>query len=260
MDEPSIIASAPGQRERRWGRILALSGFCGALLAALAAMAAGFGSRGGLWHFRTGFAILTWAAWGGLIAAAISLCGAIAALPTRQFRSAAIALLGLIAGVIIFAVPYSWQATARAVPPIHDISTDLDHPPNFVAILPLRQGALNPAEYGGSEVALQQRSAYPDIKTVRLNTQPEEAFNRALAVALDLGWEVIAAVPAEGRIESTDTTFWFGFTDDIVIRITPAADHALIDVRSVSRVGRSDVGTNARRIRAFMQRIVTPST
>lgn len=255
MSEAKRIASTPGQRGGRWSRILALCGFYGALLAAVVALAAGFGSRGGLWHFRTGFTMLTWAARGGLFAATIALCGAIAALPARQIRSAGLALLGLIIGMISFVVPYSWQSAARAVPPIHDISTDLDQPPNFVAILPLRRNASNPAEYGGSEVALQQRGAYPDIQTIPLNARPEEAFNRALAVARDLGWEVVAVVPAERRIEMTDTTFWFGFIDDIVIRITPAADRSLVDIRSVSRVGKSDVGTNARRIRAFMQRL-----
>lgn len=258
MTAKENVASDPEQRGARRARIIAGCGFYGALLAAVAAVAAGFGSRGGFWHFRTGFAILTWAAWGGLAAAVIALCGAIAALLTRQLRSAGLALFGVVVGMIIFTVPFSWRATARAVPPIHDISTDLDQPPSFVAILPLRRDAPNPAEYGGSEVALQQRDAYPDIKTVRLNVRPEEAFSRALAAARDLGWEIVAAVPAEGRIESTDTTFWFGFTDDIVIRVTPAADHSLIDIRSVSRVGRSDVGTNARRIRAFTQKIVTP--
>lgn len=252
------IAKSPEQRGGRWARILAGCGFYGALFATIAAVAAGFGSRGGLWHFRTGFAILTWAAWGGLAAAVISLCGSMASLPTRQLRSAGFGLFGVVVGMIIFTVPYSWQAQARAVPPIHDISTDLDHPPSFVAILPLRKDAPNPAAYGGSEVALQQRDAYPDINTVRLNVRPEEAFSRALAAARDLGWNVVTAVPGEGRIEATDTTFWFGFTDDIVIRITPAADHSLTDVRSVSRVGRSDVGTNARRIRAFTKKIMTP--
>lgn len=258
MSETETVTSTSQQNGGRWARILANCGFYGALLAAVAAGAAGFGSRGGLWHFRTGFAILTWAAWGGLAAAVISLCGSIASLPTRQLRSAVLALFGVIVGMIIFTVPFSWRATARAVPPIHDISTDLDHPPSFVAILPLRRDAPNPAAYGGSEVALQQRDAYPDITTVRLNVRPEEAFSRALAAARDLGWEVVAAVPEEGRVEASDTTFWFGFIDDIVIRITPATDHALIDIRSVSRVGRSDVGTNARRIRAFTEKIMTP--
>jgi hypothetical protein len=255
MDKTTMVANAPGRSVGRWGKILALCGLYAALLAALAALAAGFGSRGGLWHFRIGFAILTWAAWGGLVAAVISLFGAITAVKERQFRSGGLALFGLVIGVIIFAVPFSWQATARAVPAIHDITTDIDNPPLFVAILPLRKDAPNPAWYGGSEVAFQQRTAYPDIRTGILNVRPEEAFNRALATARTLGWKVVDAVPAEGRIEAFDTTFWFGFTDDIVIRITPAGNRSLVDIRSVSRVGRSDVGTNAERIRVFMQRL-----
>jgi uncharacterized protein (DUF1499 family) len=70
-----------------------------------------------------------------------------------------------------------------------------------------------------------------------------------------MGWEVVAAVPAEERIEATATTFWFGFKDDIVVRITSADGGSRIDVRSVSRVGRGDVGTNAKRIKAYLAQI-----
>lgn len=244
-----------GRNIRRLGSVLARCGFYGALLAALTAMAAGFGSRTGLWHYSSGFAILTRAAWGGVAAAVVSLIGVLAAVTTRQLTNGILALLGLIAGVVIFAVPFSWQAAARAVPPIHDITTDIVQPPHFVAILPLRQGAPNPAGYGGNEVARQQLVAYPEIKTVTLNVRHDMAFTRAYAAVRALGWKVVAAVPDEGRIEATDTTFWFGFTDDIVIRISPASDRSLIDIRSVSRVGRSDVGTNAKRIRTFIQQL-----
>jgi uncharacterized protein (DUF1499 family) len=253
MGEVETVRKSPGRSSGRWCRILTLGSGYGALFFALAALTAGFGSRGGLWHFRTGFTILTWAAWGGMVVAVVALLGVIAAINARQLRSGGIALLALIVGALIFVVPYTWQSAARAVPPIHDISTDLEHPPDFVAILPLRRDAPNPADYGGNEVARQQSAAYPDIKAVILNIRPEVAFPRVLAVAHDLGWKIVAEVPAEGRIEATDTTFWFGFTDDIVIRITPVADRSLVDIRSVSRVGRSDVGTNARRIREFMQ-------
>jgi uncharacterized protein (DUF1499 family) len=71
-----------------------------------------------------------------------------------------------------------------------------------------------------------------------------------------LGWRIVAAVPIEGRIEASDITFWFGFTDDIVIRITPSGKMSLVDIRSVSRVGLSDVGTNARRTRLFLMELV----
>jgi len=80
---------------------------------------------------------------------------------------------------------------------------------------------------------------------------PEQVFERALAVVDELGWELVAAVPSEGRIEATDTTFWFRFKDDIVIRIRATDGGSEIDARSVSRVGVGDAGTNARRLRKF---------
>ena len=79
----------------------------------------------------------------------------------------------------------------------------------------------------------------------------------ALEAARASGWEIVAAVPQERRIEAVATTFWFGFKDDIVVRIRPAPGGSRIDVRSVSRVGRSDLGTNAKRIRAFLGRLAT---
>ncbi len=88
-----------------------------------------------------------------------------------------------------------------------------------------------------------------------LEIAPPEAFRRAEEIARGMGWEIVASVPREGRIEATDTTFWYGFKDDIVIRIEPEASASRIDVRSVSRVGKSDVGKNAARIRAFMARL-----
>jgi len=112
--------------------------------------------------------------------------------------------------------------------------------------------------YGGPEVAIKQRSAYPDIQTLLLNMSAPQAFEQALSAARAMGWQIVAAVPQEGRIEATDTTFWFGFKDDIVVRVTAVDERrSLVDVRSVSRVGRSDVGKNAARIRAYLRRITT---
>jgi uncharacterized protein (DUF1499 family) len=70
-----------------------------------------------------------------------------------------------------------------------------------------------------------------------------------------MGWQIVDANASEGRIEATDTTFWFGFKDDIVIRVAATSGGSRIDVRSVSRVGRSDVGTNAKRIRCYLKRL-----
>ena len=142
-------------------------------------------------------------------------------------------------------------------PPIHDITTDTANPPSFVAILPLRAGAANPPEYGGREVADQQRRAYPDIAPLVLHVSATEAFDRVNAVVRDLGWELVASDRASGRIEATDTTLWFGFKDDVVVRITEdsSAQDSRIDVRSKSRVGVGDVGTNARRVRELLARL-----
>jgi uncharacterized protein (DUF1499 family) len=141
------------------------------------------------------------------------------------------------------------------VPRIHDITTDTDHPPAFVAVLPLRATAPNTTDYGGPEVAAQQRSAYPDIQPALLELPPTQAFQRALAAARAMGWTIVAADSTAGRIEATATTFWYGFKDDVVIRLTPSDRGTRVDVRSESRVGGSDIGTNARRIRVYLTKL-----
>jgi uncharacterized protein (DUF1499 family) len=218
-------------------------------VAALAAMLlAGPGSRMGWWSFRTGLSvILLWAAYGGLAAAVLALVALI--LGGRR----GLAAVALVAALGAFLPPLQFRRTAQSVPPIHDISTDTDNPPAFVAVLAQREGAANPAEYGGPDVARQQHSGYPDLHPVTLSDPPPRAYERALEAARGQGWEIVAAVPAEGRIEATDTTRWFGFKDDIVIRVKPEGTGSRVDVRSLSRVGRSDVGKNASRIRAYLR-------
>jgi uncharacterized protein (DUF1499 family) len=229
-----------------------LIGCAVALLAAGAAAASGFGYRWEWWGYREGFTILRWAAGGGLAAAALCLWGAVLARPGTLRPGWTPALAGVLVGLCVFWLPWQKVRTARRVPAIHDVSTDTDDPPLFSAILPLRADAANPAAYGGPEVAAQQRKAYPDIKPLQLAVGPAAAFRRALEAARGLRWTVVAQDPAAGRIEAFDRTFWYGFIDDVVIRITPEGAGSRIDVRSVSRVGKSDIGTNARRIRAFL--------
>jgi uncharacterized protein (DUF1499 family) len=208
--------------------------------------------RLGLWDFQTGFKLLRWAAYLGLA----SMAAALAALLTRTGRQSLLlqAAALLIGGGVAY-MPWHWLQLARRVPPIHDISTDLEHPPEFVAILPLRAGAPNPATYGGSEVASAQRAGYPDLTSLMVHLAPGPAFARALAAARAMGWTLVATDSSAGRIEATATTPWFGFKDDVVIRVAPDPAGSRVDVRSVSRVGQSDVGTNARRIRAYLARL-----
>lgn len=235
----------------RW----ALLGFAVAVIGLLMILIAGPGHRLGWWDFRTGFAILRWGAYIGAVALVLSLIGCITARPGRQRRGFLWALLGLVIAAVAVGVPLSWRYQAQQVPRIHDITTDTQNPPPFDAILPLRADAPNPAEYGGPEVATKQQQAYPDIKPARFDFPKEKVFEQALAVAQEMGWEIVGAEPSKGRIEATDTTFWFGFKDDVVIRITATTGGSRVDMRSVSRVGLSDVGTNAQRIRSFLERL-----
>ena len=165
------------------------------------------------------------------------------------------------AGLLAYAVPASGVTKARTVPKIHDITTDTVNPPAFVAALEARRlaKATNKAVYEGAEIAAQQRKAYPDIRPVKRAEAPDRLYDRALATSRALGWTILATDKPSGRIEATDRTLWFGFTDDIVIRVAvDGAGASRLDIRSVSRVGRSDAGTNAARIRRFIAAIEAP--
>ena len=224
-----------------------------AILALVLLLVSGPGTRLALWHFRTGFTLMTWATFLGLGAAALAVL--LLLIPRTRRGHAKNLAFGIVLGLAAAAMPLLGAYTAKTVPFIHDISTDTTHPPEFVAILSLRADAQNPATYGGPEVAAAQHSGYPDIRTQTLDVAPAEAFARAEKVARDMGWVIVAADAATGRIEATDTTFWYGFKDDIVIRIEAEGAASRIDIRSVSRVGKSDVGKNAARIRAFVKEL-----
>lgn len=242
---------------KQWQATLLLPGLALgiATAAALLLMLAGVGSRFGWWHFRFGFTLLGYGAYGGVGAALLGILGGIWAGRKRQPVGVVLAVLAVVSGLMVAAVPVSWRLNARKLPVIHDISTDTVNPPQFVAILPLRKDAPNPAVYGGPEVAEQQKKAYSDLRTQVLDFPSGRSFERALAAARAAGWLIVAAEPEQGRIEAVDTTFWFGFRDDIVIRISAAGERSLLDIRSVSRVGKSDAGTNAKRIRTYLKRL-----
>lgn len=176
-------------------------------------------------------------------------------LARRRIRLALVAGSCVLLAAVAFALPWSLERTAADVPPIHDISTDTDNPPAFVDLAAAREEAPNAVAYPGAEFARQQHEAYPDIAPLLLDAAPADAFRRAQRAAAGMGWEIVAADAVTGRIEATATTTWFGFRDDVVIRVKAMAGASRIDVRSASRVGRSDLGTNAARIRAYLDRV-----
>jgi len=132
--------------------------------------------------------------------------------------------------------------------------TDTENPPPYVALVAVRQAAHAPdgTDYGGASVAALQKKAYPDIVPLALAMPQDKAFALALDEAHRSGWSVVATDPAQGRIEATDRTGWYGFIDDIVLRIQSDGTGSRLDIRSHSRVGRGDRGKNAERIRAYL--------
>ena len=135
------------------------------------------------------------------------------------------------------------------------------NPPPFVAVVPLRQGeGINSVAYEGARVAEQQRQAYPDVVPLTVGLAPDVAFARALDTAQRMGWTVVASDKAAGRIEASQRSRWMGFTDDIIVRVTPASSGSRIDLRSSSRYGRSDFGVNAARIRDYLTALRAATT
>ncbi len=195
--------------------------------------------------------MMPWAAFGGLAAAALALVGMVLSRRQRGARLAGVA--ALVIGLASAYVPWQFQRSARAVPAIHDISTDTITPPTYVEAAAIRTAAgANSLAYL-DEVAAKQREAYPDIAPLFLPVTPDQAYQKALGLVRSRGWTLVATDETGRRIEATDSTLVFGFKDDIAVRVSAIPDNSSrIDVRSVSRVGRSDIGVNARRIRAFL--------
>jgi len=147
------------------------------------------------------------------------------------------------------------MSTANSVPAIHDISTDIMTPPEFVAIAPLRADAPNPTTYAGLETAKKQREAYPELQTLQYSQPKSELVAAVEQAANNLGWQLVNTNASAGVIEATDSTMWFGFKDDIVVRVLDQGGERLVDIRSKSRMGKSDLGKNAERISLFIEEL-----
>jgi uncharacterized protein (DUF1499 family) len=200
-----------------------------------------------------GFKILQAAPYVGGTIAAIALIALL--VPKVRAGHAVLLALAFVLAAGSAAVPLYWLQQARKIPSINDITTDMTNPPEFRAIAPLRAHSPVPATYPGEATAKQQAAGYPDIRPAIVAMAPPVAFDTALANARQMGWDIVASDSAAGRIEATATTPWFGFKDDVVVRVTPADKGSRIDVRSVSRVGKGDLGANARRIRDYLAKL-----
>jgi hypothetical protein len=269
LDAPSELIERGEMREEErdmsetevtkswWSRAALIGAVVALLLLPLGAL----GSRIGLWGFPTGFLFLAAGALLATVGVVIGIVGLILARKANRPADRPGLFAGIVISVMVLGFLMAQFNTASSVPPIHNISTDMVDPPAFDQVIALREGA-NPLEYDVSElVEFQgeqvtygelQQNAYPDVRTHESSLTPEQALEAAVAVLESMGLQIVDTNPAEGTVEATATTFWFGFKDDVVVRIRETSDGSRIDVRSVSRVGQSDLGANAARIMAFL--------
>lgn len=239
-----------GIMERQQSR-LATWGLRLAILALLVLVACVIGNRFELIHFGIAVRGLALAAAIGLVAVFVSAAGIIRTLTSNR-SGARLAIAGIVVGLLVAAPVVQAIIAGSQVPGIHDITTDLDNPPAFDAVVALRGAGTNPLDRAEpADLAELQTKAYPDLTTIEIDAQPGRVFEAALETARDLGWAIVSTNPETGLIEATATTRVMNFRDDVAIRVTERDGGAAVDIRSVSRVGISDLGANANRIRTF---------
>lgn len=243
-------------------------------------MVSALGVKFGLWSWQFGLGVLI-VEWGPrlLIAAAvIALVTLVALLARKPRRGWPVALIALIIPALGLGYLGWIKAQSDGIPPIHDISTDIVDPPVPSApLLALRTAdEANPvldmtapltaaeayrgesfARFGDKSLGRIGQEAYPALRTVDLAVPPAAAFAAARDAARGMGWTIVTEDEVSGTLEATAETFWFGFRDDVVIRVRPSSGGrgTRIDVRSISRVGMSDLGANAKRIEAYLARV-----
>jgi uncharacterized protein (DUF1499 family) len=229
---------------------LALSGTaCGVLLLAP------LGYRLEWWPYGFGlYRLMPLSGLLALVAIGIAVATLLLSWSRLKARGVALLLVALAVSVALVFVPAQYAWRRNTVPAIHDISTDTDDPPQFSAVLPARA-----AEHARSvddrrpQLAEMQKAAYPDLAPIMTALPLQRAFAEALTVAKSMpGWILVAANADAGRIEASEQSRWFRFTDDVVIRVVGDEAGTRIDMRSTSRQGSSDYGVNSKRIRAYM--------
>ncbi len=226
------------------GKIALLVAVIGASAAALIV----FGARLGLWEPITGFGL--YRTWFNRLAMLVAAVGAVVLVIQLLRKDKGQAILSGIAAAIGVAMLAPMISSTINPPvrgaPINDITTDTANPLAFLV-------SETPKPYGGAEVAETQARAYPDISPLFTDLDADAAYARALALANDLSWEIVAEDAENHRFEAIARTSVFYFEDDVVVVVTPQDEGSRVDMRSVSRVGRSDQGVNAARIRDFQE-------
>jgi len=225
---------------------IALLGLVLAIAAMVTIAISVVGYRLGWWRHPQAFSLFGWATYAAIPALISSAYALFKTHPQGKQRGFLFAIMGIVLSVPIISMTVMFEYNAKAYPRINDISTDTLDPPSFWDVA-------EPMEYPGESVAELQQEAYPDLKPLLLPVSSDQVFKHALAIITDNGWDVVAKVPGEGRIEAIVTSLLYGFKDEVVVRITSSNGETIVDVRSRSRIGRIDRGTNAKRIRGYLK-------
>lgn len=224
----------------------------GAVIGLVCLVVGTLGTKVGIWDFRAGLGLFAVGGALGALALVLGLIALVVSIAKGLAAERSTIAVGVVIAAVLVGVFGVQFLAAQGVPAIHNISTDTIDPPAFDKIVALRGDGSNPLAYDAAKLADIQKQAYPDVQTLVSDVAPGEMFNRSKAVLEKMELEIVNADSDNGILEATATTFWFGFKDDVVVRVRPQDSGSIIDIRSVSRVGLGDVGVNAKRIRAIL--------
>ncbi len=233
-----------------WSKAILIGGVIAAVCLPLGAL----GTKFGIWEFTGGFMLLASGTVLAILAVALGIIALVVASRRGLSSDKPGIYLGMLVGALVLGLMGTQYMAASKVPPIHNISTDTIDPPQFDKVVALR-GDSNPLAYDAEKLAGPQQEAYPWVKTLTLSTPPAQTLAAARGALEAMGLDIVSEDAAAGLVEATATSFWFGFKDDLVVRVRAAGAGSTVDARSVSRVGVSDIGANARRIGDLLERL-----
>ena len=246
-----------------WGRRLSWAALALSVGGLSVALLAAVGSGAGAWSFMTGFGILRYAFFAAIAGGLLAIVAFFFARRSGD-HTGRLNLLALVIAMAFGAYLMGQIATARQVPAIHDATTDLVDVPQFAALKVRADNLENIPDDGRPELTALDpesrwkaihRESYGDLRALRLPQTVVEATIRAEALAKERGWQIARTDRQAGTVEATATSIFFRFKDDVVVRVRPDPARpggSIVDMRSISRVGGSDIGVNAQRIRGFL--------
>ena len=249
-------------RKKSWASRLSVLAAILCFGAVAAAAVGALGAGRGTWDFRVGFKVLEYALYAGIAGIVIALVAIFFARRVRPKLVLLNILAILVAGVFVGYLGNQIRI-ARSVPRIHDVATNVDDYPRFYRLTVRDDNLESVPDMGRREWAALpprerwkaiHREYYGDIAPIRVPWSVEETIVRARRLGEARGWDIVTFDPANGILEAVDTSRFFRFKDNIVVRARPlsAGGGAIVDMRSISRVGVSDIGVNARRVRDFL--------